>query len=91
MNQFIKPEIDFTALVNNQNNALQMSVNFKSKLIDKLKESFIEKEQQWYLTNLYIYMNYHSTNDYVIDLENVYKMIGFANKANAKRTLVNII
>ena len=34
-------------------------------------------------------MNYHSTNDYVIDLENVYKMIGFANKANAKRTLVN--
>jgi hypothetical protein len=37
----------------------------------------------------YCYMNYHPTNDYPINLENVYKMIGFANKENAKRTLRN--
>lgn len=48
-----------------------------------------EEEQQWYIANLYIYMNYHPTNDYPINLEDVFKMIGFANKGNAKRTLEN--
>jgi hypothetical protein len=35
----------------------------------------------------YCYMNYHPTNDYPINLENVYKMIGFANKENAMKTI----
>jgi hypothetical protein len=29
-------------------------------------------------------MNYHPTDDYPVNLENVYKLIGFANKGNAK-------
>jgi hypothetical protein len=32
-------------------------------------------------------MNYHPTNDYPINLENVFKMIGFANKGNAMKTI----
>jgi phage anti-repressor protein len=36
-----------------------------------------------------LYINYHPTNDYLINLENIYKMLGFANKGNAKRTLEN--
>jgi len=34
-------------------------------------------------------MNYHPTNDFPINLETVFHMIGFANKGNAKRTLEN--
>lgn len=34
-------------------------------------------------------MNYHPTNDHPINLEDVYKMLGFAHKKNAKRTLEN--
>ncbi len=34
-------------------------------------------------------MNYHPTNDFPINLEDIFKMIGFANKGNAKRTLEN--
>lgn len=34
-------------------------------------------------------MHYHPTNDYPINLEHVFKLIGFANKGNAKRTLEN--
>lgn len=36
-----------------------------------------------------MYMNYHPTEDYPINLENVMKMLGFAHKKNAKRTLQN--
>lgn len=32
-------------------------------------------------------MNYHPTDDYPINLENVFKMIGFANKGNAMKTI----
>ena len=34
-----------------------------------------------------MYLNYNSTTDYPINLETVYKMIGFANKGNAMKTI----
>uniref|UniRef100_A0A6C0H6Q8 Uncharacterized protein n=1 Tax=viral metagenome TaxID=1070528 RepID=A0A6C0H6Q8_9ZZZZ len=58
-------------------------------MIDKLSTEFTEEEQQWYVANLYVYMNYHPTDDYPVNLEDVHKLIGFANKGNAKRTLEN--
>ena len=63
--------------------------NVDNNLVIKLKQHFSDEEQQLYVTNLYMYMNYHPTQDYPINLEDVYKMIGFANKGNAKRTLEN--
>ena len=87
MNQIIKTNnIDFSQLV--QNNST-LTVNFQSNLIKKLEETFTESEQRWYIANLYMYINYHPTEDFPIDLENVYKLIGFAHKKNAKRTLEN--
>ena len=84
----IKPTtINFKELVKNSNTTLSLDV--QSKIVDKLNNTFTENEQQWYIANLYMYMNYHSTNDYPINLEDVFKMIGFANKGNAKRTLEN--
>lgn len=78
--------VNFNKLVNTNE---RIAINFKSKMIDKLNAEFTEQEQQWYVANLYIYMNYHPTNDYPINLEDIFKMIGFANKENAKRTLKN--
>ena len=63
--------------------------NVDNNLVIKLKQHFSDEEQQLYVTNLYMYMNYHATNDYPINLDHVFKMIGFANKGNAKRTLEN--
>ena len=88
MNQIIAPKsINFNELVKNSNTTL--SLNLETKMINILNTEFTEEEQQWYIANLYIYMNYHPTNDYPINLEHVFKMIGFANKENAKRTLKN--
>jgi phage anti-repressor protein len=86
MNQMIKSEtVDFKKLVNSTNTNL----NFQSKLIDELNNTFTENEQKWYIANLYVYLNYHPTNDFPINLDDVYKLIGFAHKRNAKRTLIN--
>ena len=88
MNQIIAPKsINFKELVKNSNTTL--SLNLETKMINILNTEFTEEEQQWYIANLYIYMNYHPTNDYPINLEDIFHMIGFANKGNAKRTLDN--
>lgn len=82
-NQMIKCEsVDFQQLVN-ENTTLSLST--QTKMVELLNNT------RWYIGNLYMYMNYHATNDYPIDLENVLKMLGFAHKKNAKRTLEKIL
>lgn len=84
----INPEtINFTELVKNSNTTIKLGDEYQSKMINILNDEFTDKESQWYIANLYIYMNYHPTNEYPINLENVYKMIGFANKGNAMKTI----
>jgi phage anti-repressor protein len=86
MNKDIVPKaINFRELVKNSNTTL--SLNVQTKMVGFLNEEFTEAEQQWYIANLYVYMNYHATNDFPINLENVFKMIGFANKGNAMKTI----
>jgi hypothetical protein len=36
-----------------------------------------------------LYLQYDSEKDFVIDLDNIYKWLGFTRKDNAKRLLVN--
>lgn len=78
----IRPDnIDFKELVTTNNTG--MTLNFQTRMIDCLKESFTDSEQKWYIANFYVYLHYHPTNDYPINLENVYKMLGFStNKIN---------
>jgi hypothetical protein len=89
-NELITPEsINFTELVKNSNTTLNLSDDYQSNMIKILNEEFTESQQQWYIANLYIYMNYHPTNDYPINLENVFHLIGFAKKGNAMKTIKN--
>ena len=83
----VSKSINFTELVKNSNTI--QSLHLQSKMVNILTEVFTESEQQWYIANLYMYINYHPTNDFLINLENIFKMVGFANKANAKRTIKN--
>jgi hypothetical protein len=88
MNKIIAPKaINFKELVKNSNTTL--SLNLETKMINILNMEFTEEEQQWYIANSYIYMNYHPTNDYPINLEDIFHMIGFANKGNAMKTIKN--
>ena len=56
MNQMIAPKaINFKEIVKNSNTTL--SLNLETKMINILNTEFTEEEQQWYIANLYIYMN----------------------------------
>lgn len=60
---------------------------YNNKLLNKIKENFTETEQQLFVSSFFCYLNYNSTTDFVIDLDNVWKWLGFSIKVNAKNLL----
>ena len=84
----IKPKtVNFSELVKNSSTIL--SLDLQSELIDSLNEHFNQEEQRWFISNLYMYINYHPTTDFPINLEDVYKMVGFSTKANTMKSIKN--
>ena len=85
MDQTVTKSVNFRELVKGGKNIL--SLELQNRLGEKLNTNCEQDEQRWYVANLYMYMNYHPTNDYPINLEHVFKMVGFANKGNAMKTI----
>jgi len=61
--------------------------SYKSKMIEKVKNSFTEYEQQIFLASFYCYLKYDYKTDFVIDLDDIWNWLGFGQKVNAKRVL----
>ena len=86
MNQLIKTNtIDINNIVSNTT----LNEHINSKTLDLLKKDLSEEEHQWFISNLFIYMNYDQKIDFPINIETAVKLLGFAHKKNAKRTLEN--
>jgi phage anti-repressor protein len=82
----IHTPIDIKTLI--QTSSIEIfSEKNKTKLIQKLQNHFTEEEQGLYICNLFLYLKHHPVNDYIINLDNIWKFIGFSNKGNAKRLL----
>jgi phage anti-repressor protein len=65
----------------------RLSTDYQNKLLNKIKEKFSQKEQQLFVSSFYCYLNYNSKNDFIIDLNDIWKWIGFSRKDPAKRLL----
>lgn len=71
-----------------ENNPItKLSNTYNNKLLIKIKENFTNEEQQLFISSFYCYLNYDQTNDYVIDLDNIWKWLDFSQKVNAKKIL----
>ena len=79
-------ELDIVELIES-NPITKLTGNYQSKLIEKVKNNFTNYEQQIFLSSFYCYLNYDYKNDFVVDLDNVWKWLGFSNKAHAKYLL----
>ena len=87
-NELVIPKtVNISELVKNNN--ISLSLVAQSDMIDSLNEEFTEQQSQRYLANFYLFLNYHPTNDFPVNLENVYRDLGFANKGNAMKTIKN--
>lgn len=77
---------DIVDLIEN-NPITRLSTTYQNKLLTKIKTKFTENEQQIFVASFYGFLNYDSKTDFVIDLDDVWKWVGFSNKAHSKHLL----
>ena len=70
-----------------KNPITKLSKDYNVKLLTKIKEQFTDFEQQLFLSSFYCYLNCDPKNDFVIDLDKIWKWLGFSQKVNAKTLL----
>ena len=78
--------VDIVNLIES-NPITKLSGNYQSKLVEKVKNTFSNYEQQLFLSSFYCYLKYDTKKDFVIDLDNVWQWLGFSQKVNAKMLL----
>jgi hypothetical protein len=70
-----------------KNPIIRLSREYNSRLLTKIQESFTGFEQQLFVSSFYCYLNYDKNMDFVVDLNNVWKWLGFQQKVNAVTVL----
>ena len=71
-----------------ENNPIaRLSNTYQNKLLAKIKTNFTDNEQQLFIASFYCYLNYDQKNDFVIDLDNIWKWLGYNQKIKAKDLL----
>ena len=65
----------------------KLSETHNNNLLNKVKNTFNESEQQLFIASFYSYLNYHKTDDYIVDLDNIWQWLGFSQKIKAKELL----
>jgi hypothetical protein len=78
-------QIDIIDLIE-KNPITRLSKDYQNELITKIKSKFTNKEQQMFVASFYCFLSY-SKNDFVVDLDDIWKWIGFSRKDNAKVAL----
>jgi hypothetical protein len=78
--------VDIVNLIES-NPITKLNGNYQSKLIEKVKNNFTSYEQQLFLSSFYCFLKYDNKIDFVIDLDNIWKWLGFSQKVRAKELL----
>jgi len=60
-----------------------------NELLDFIKHKLTDEEHALFAESFYLYLQYDSEKDFVIDLDTIYEWLGFKRKDNAKRLLTS--
>jgi hypothetical protein len=61
----------------------KLSNAYNNKLINKIKANFTDFESQLFVSSFYCYLNYDKNIDFVVDLDDIWKWLGFQQKVKA--------
>ena len=78
--------LDFVNLIE-KNPVVRLSNEYQNKFINKIKTKFTETQQQLFASSFYCYLNHNSKSEFIIDLDDVWKWLGFSRKDPAKVVL----
>jgi hypothetical protein len=72
-------ELNIVELIE-KNPISKLSKAYNNKLINKIKDNFSGFEQQLFVSSFYCYLNYDKNIDFVVDLDDIWKWLGFSTK-----------
>ena len=70
-----------------KNPITKLSQTYNNLLLEKIQENFSTFEQQLFVSSFYCYLNFDKNTDFVVDLDDVWRWLGFASKFNAIRLI----
>ena len=70
-----------------KNPITKLSQKYNNILLEKLQENFSTFEQRLFVSSFYCYLNYNKNTDFVVDLDDVWRWMGFSQKIAAKTML----
>jgi hypothetical protein len=79
-------ELNIVELIE-KNPITKLSSIYNNKLLNKIKDNFSSFEQQLFVSSFYCYLNYDKNINFVVDLDDVWKWLGFNQKYNAIRLI----
>jgi hypothetical protein len=78
---------DILALV--RDHTREDAVSDLDSLSTRLATEFSDDEKRTFLLHFYMYQKYDPTDDFVVDLDDVWDWLGFATKGSAKRHVIS--
>ena len=79
-------ELNIVELIE-KNPISKLSKAYNNKMLTKIKDNFTDFEQQLFVSSFYCYLNYNTNVDFVVDLDDIWKWLGFSQKIRAKECL----
>ena len=79
-------ELNIVELIE-KNPISKLSKVYNNKLINKIQENFTGFEQQLFVSSFYCYLNYDKNLDFIVDLDDIWKWLGFASKFTSIRMI----
>jgi hypothetical protein len=79
-------KLDIVKLIE-KNPLIKLSQNYQSKLLTKIQQNFNDTEQRLFVASFYCYLNHNSKTDFVIELESIWKWLGYSRKEHCKVVL----
>lgn len=65
---------------------IKLQESYQGRLINKIKDNFSTKDQELFIASFYCYLNY-KIEDFVIDLDDIWKWLGYTQKVKGKELL----
>ena len=79
-------ELNIVELIES-NPITKLSDTYNIKLLEIIKSRFSDTEQRLFVSSFYCYLNHDKTKEFVVDIDSIWKWIGFSQKINAIRLL----
>ena len=71
-----------------RNPITRLNKDYQDKLLQKIKTNFTEPQQQLLVASMICYLNYNSKIDFIIDLDLIWKWLGYDRKSFCKTLLL---